>query len=389
MTAIDRNLLENYALLTEARRLKKAGFISPERFKEIKLNLEIPKTQERWIVRAGFFLLGILLYLSIHGLLALFVVPISLAIDIEDNIQMILFALIGLALTEVLVRQNYYRFGLDGAFILLSQIAVFAAVGTLTESAPGVFLAMAIFGCMGCMRYVNVFLAVISVIGISGFFASIIIQYEIIPTAFLPFVMFLIAVGLFFASRKMSEDKSLFLYADAILAVRIFAYILGYLSLNYLVVREMSQELMGFRVQPGKDIPLALLFYAATIVIPAAYLVLGIKKRDRALFNVGILAAAFSIFTIRFYHGILPIEIALTIGGILLFGATYFFIRKIRENDTGLTFKPDRYADSEALVLAQAAIVNSHSQIRTVSTPESPMTHGGGGFSGGGAGESY
>jgi hypothetical protein len=119
------------------------------------------------------------------------------------------------------------------------------------------------------------------------------------------------------------------------------------------------------------------------------YLIYGIRKRDRALFNIGILAAAFSIFTIRFYHSILPIEIALTIGGILLFGATYFFIRKIRENDTGLTFKPDRYTDSEALALAQAAIVNSHSHIRTVTTPDSSMPYGGGGFSGGGSGESY
>lgn len=389
MTAIDRNLLENYALLTEARRLKKAGFISPERFVEIKSNLEVPKTQESWLVRAGFFLLGILLYLSIHGVLALFVVPISLAVGIEDNIQMILLALIGLVLTEVLVRQNYYRFGLDGAFIFCSQIGVYAAVGTLTESAPGVFLAMAVFSRVGCMRYVSVFLAVISVIGISGFFASLIIEYEIIPTAFLPFVMFLIAVGLFFASRKMSEDKSLFLYADAILAVRIFAYILGYLSLNYLVVRQLSEVLMDVHVGPGQDIPLAIVFYAATVTMPILYLIYGIRKRDRALFNIGILAAAFSIFTIRFYNSILPIEIALTIGGILLFGATYFFIRKIRENDTGLTFKPDRYTDSEALALAQAAIVNSHSHIRTVTTPDSSMPYGGGGFSGGGSGESY
>src|SRR5690606_11475961 len=148
-------------------------------------------------------------------------------------------------------------------------------------------------------------------------------------------------------------------------------------------------ELMNVVVGPGQDIPFAFLFYAFTFLIPPFFLVYSIKFKDRMFFIIGLLAVAFSVFTIRFYYSIMPIEIALVIGGAALFAASYIFIRKIRHKDIGLTYKPDRYTDSEALAYAQAIIVSSQSHIKTAETIESPMHFGGGGFSGGGSSGNY
>ena len=101
-----------------------------------------------------------------------------------------------------------------------------------------------------------------------------------------------------------------------------------------------------------------------------------------------ILTFAYSIFTIRFYYQLLPIEVALVIGGIVLFIVAYLSIKRLQFCETGLTFKPDRGSDSSLLKNAQALIVST--QVPNAPAPnQSDMPFGGGGFSGGGAGGGY
>lgn len=389
MTAIDKTLLENLQLLDEAKRLKSAGFVTADQVNEAKKQLELPKTNSNLLVRIGFFLLGSFLFSSLSGVLSLILLGMLEAMNSHYEIIMYIYAILGCVVTELLASKKYFAYGLDDAFILGSQCILFAAIGISSESVTATFAAMAIFGGISCVRYVNTISSLFCVIGIAGFFASLIIDKEIIGTAFLPFVMLFVAIGLFLGYRKLSTNPNARLYENSLGVVKACSIILAYLSVNYLVVRELSEELMNITVAPGEDIPFAFLFYIFTFAIPAAYLVYSIKMKDRMLFILGLLAVAFTVFTIRFYYSVMPIEIALVLGGIVVFGATYFFIRKIRHNDTGITFKPDRYTDSEALSYAQAIIANSHSHIRTVTTAESPMPFGGGGFSGGGAGENY
>jgi hypothetical protein len=101
-----------------------------------------------------------------------------------------------------------------------------------------------------------------------------------------------------------------------------------------------------------------------------------------------ILTFAYSIFTIRYYHQLLPIEVALVIGGIALFLVAYLSIKRLQFRETGLTFKPDRGSDSSLLKNAQALIVSSQ-VANAPDSNQSDMPFGGGGFSRGGAGGSY
>ncbi len=93
---------------------------------------------------------------------------------------------------------------------------------------------------------------------------------------------------------------------------------------------------------------------------------------------------------IRFYYAVLPIEVALTLGGVVLFAVAYLSIKKLKEKESGLTFKPDRINHSDAILNAEALVVASTFGMKPEVKPQaSPMVFGGGGFSGGGSDGSF
>ena len=101
---------------------------------------------------------------------------------------------------------------------------------------------------------------------------------------------------------------------------------------------------------------------------------------------IGFLALCFSVFTYKAYHHVLPPEVALTIGGLVLFAFTYFAIKKTKYNETGITFKEDRFANPNAFANLQILLAASQFGLKPqVKIEESPMKFGDGGFSGGGS----
>lgn len=100
---------------------------------------------------------------------------------------------------------------------------------------------------------------------------------------------------------------------------------------------------------------------------------------------IGVLALTFSIYSIRYYYALLPIEITLTIGGIVIFFFSYFVIKSIREKESGITFKIDRFLNSNALANAEILITATQMSIKPTAVDGSKMKFGGGDFSGGGS----
>lgn len=387
MKAYPKNLLENTFLVEEAKNLRNGKFIHPDHFFAIKSKLEQLKTQPNFLVRGGFFLLGVLLYSSIAGALALFMMPL-LDSGVDFTFVIYLYAFIGFVGAEFFARNNYYGFGLDDVFVLGFQLLFFTAIGVSTESKMAVLMAMAVTGVLACLRYVNALSALVSVVGISGMVAVSIIDYQLLPTAVLPFVMLLQAVFFYWIFTLLNRNAEAYFYKHPLRLLQVFALILGYASVNYLVVRELSAELMGIAVLPDEDIPFAFVFYVLTFAIPIGFVIYSLKMKSREFLIIGILMMAFSIFTIRYYYSLMPVEIALILGGIVIFAMAYFGIVKLKHRESGLTFKPDRYTDKNSLLYAQTLIINSQMHSNPLPT-EDPMAFGGGGFSGGGAGETY
>jgi hypothetical protein len=325
------------------------------------------------------------LFSSIVGSISLLFIPL-----LDSNYQIVPFFYfgVGIIVLEILVHKNYFKHGLDDAFIVCSQLALYIGVGILFESFLAVYLTMFVFGALFCIRYVNALSMFVNCIGLIAFIFLAITEHSVIPKALLPFIAFSIAVILYKIYLKLNTVVDLYYYELVFQNLKIFSLVLAYFSLNYMMVRELSESLLNVEVLPGEDIPLAFVFYATTFIIPAIYIGYSLFKKDRIILFVGILTFAYSIFTIRYYHQLLPIEVALVIGGIALFLVAYLSIKRLQFRETGLTFKPDRGSDSSLLKNAQALIVSS--QVANAPDPnQSDMPFGGGGFSGGGAGESY
>lgn len=382
MIVYDKELLENTFLLEEAKQLNSEGFVSKTQLAEIKKDLPVLKSHHNILVRVGFFILGVLLFSSLTGVASL--ITFSLA---EHHFWIMLFVYTGVGIlgSEIMTQQHHqFGYGLDDAFILGFQGFFCGMFGMAFESPLAAFIALALIGFAACVRYVHTLSILVCLIGIMGTICYPILELKIINSAFLPFILLVVAVILYFVYLKISKLHEFKYYKNPILVLQGFSLILAYLSMNYLVVRELSEALLGLHIEKGHDIPFALLFYGFTFFIPVFYLAYSLYGKDRLMLITGFLAFGFSIYTIRFYYHLLPVEVALILGGLVLFAVAYLTIRKLKDKESGLTFKPARGAEQDFLPNIEALIVNSQVDLPAPAS-NSKMPFGGGGFSGGGA----
>jgi hypothetical protein len=393
MIAYDKALLDNVYIEDEANQLKKSGFISPEEFKTLSYQLPKLKTQNNLFIRIGFFILGCFLYLSICGMISL------LGINSSGNGNVItgfllVFASIGFGVNEFMSREmKYFGFGLDDAFILGAILTLLIAIGLAFEDDYNtnyllVLIAMTIISSISYLRYLNLSLALLAYIGFTGSIGYFTFEYLTIGKSILPFVMMLFSGAFYFITKKKLQNQTVPYYLNGLKLIKSLSLILFYLAGNYYVVRELNFRLTKDYYYEGAspEIPFALLFWVFTFSIPVVYLFFSIKNKDRILLWIGFLALCFSFFSFRTYHHVLPPEVGLTIGGLVLFAFAYFSIKKLKHNETGLTFKADRFANPTTLDNVQALVVASQFGMKPeAKVEESPMEFGGGGFSGGGS----
>ncbi|AWK05462.1 hypothetical protein HYN56_14930 [Flavobacterium crocinum] len=388
MIVYEKKILDNEILINEADTLYKGGFISKDQKKFVKKELPAFRSQDNILVRIGFFLLGSMLYSSICGAISI------IGMNAENayfQICCYIFAAVGFLVSELLAKQNYRNHGLDDAFILGATLNVGFAIGITTDGSQSVIaFFMAISAIYMFMRYLHLLSMLVFCITVTSFLFFLMFELGDIGRAILPFIAMIFAAILYFLTSKLISKLKESYYYYGLLLANSFCLVLFYLSCNYLVVRELSEELLGTEVKPGADIPFAFFFYAFTFVVPILYLVQALRTKDRIMLWVSFLGIGFSIYTIRFYYAVLPIELALTLGGLVLFAIAYFSIRKLKEKESGLTFKPDRINHSDAILNAEALVVASTFGMKPEVKPQdSPMEFGGGGFSGGGSGESF
>ncbi len=389
MIIYNTQLLYNYLLYDEATELKKAAFISANKLCAISTYPRL-KTSDNILVRLGFMFLGLLLYSSISGTLTLIFGGI---LFYDDNwwVASLFYGFIGLGTSYIFAKQsNYYGQGLDDVFIIGTQffftITVFYI---LNQNLLFTLLFASIISLISYLRYLHAYDILIFGISFSGF--SAIFIYDYLNQFLVPFVLMLVAIIFVFSTKKKLENQIKPYYTKGLIALNTFGLFLFYMAGNYLIVRETFLLINEFNTQYTNDfqLPFSFVFYTFTIVIPILYIVYSIIKKDRILLWTGLICAGFSIFTIRYYYFILPTEIALTIGGIILFFISYFTIKKIKNKTSGVTYQKDRFSDSTLVHNAQIVSSTIQFGVKTESSTNSPMEYGDGDFSGGGAGGEY
>ncbi|WP_244165424.1 hypothetical protein [Flavobacterium phragmitis] len=381
-------MLDNQILVDEADTLYKGGFISKDQKKFVKKELPAFRSQDNILVRIGFLLLGSMLYSSICG--AISIIGVS-AENAYFQICCYIFAAVGFAGSEILAKQNFHNHGLDDAFILGAILNVGFAIGITTDGYQSVIaLFMAVTAIFMYIRYLHLLSMLVFCLAVTVFLFFQMFEFGDIGRVILPFIAMIFVAVFYFVTQKLISKLNKNYYYSGLLLANSFCLVLFYISCNYMIVRELSEELLGTEVKPGTDIPFAFFFYAFTFVVPIVYLIQSLRTKDRIMLWISFLAIGFSIYTIRFYYAVLPIEVALTLGGLVLFAIAYFSIKKLKEKESGLTFKPDRINHSDSILNAEALVVASTFGMKPeVKSQDSPMEFGGGGFSGGGSGESF
>ena len=148
----------------------------------------------------------------------------------------------------------------------------------------------------------------------------------------LPFLLMAAAGGLLLLhhrlARRLAGTYLAAYYASCLLVLKVLGLVVLYLAGNYLVVREGNAEL--HHQFTSSQIPFAPVFYALTAGVPLLYIALGLRRADRALLLLGLLALAFSLFTLRFYRSLLPPEVAAVAAGALLTVLAGALLRALR-----------------------------------------------------------
>jgi hypothetical protein len=388
MRAYDENKLTNIVLIEETADFLNADFITQEQAHSIKNNLPVFKAQNNLLLRSAFFILGSLLYASICGTISIIGAQSG---ESYFHFCFYIFAIIGWAGAEFLAQENYKNYGVDDAFVLGSILNLAIAIGINSESFE---LLIAFFVSISALlmytRFVhNTSLLVFCLATTATLFYAL-LEIGTIGKTILPFATLIFAVGCyFFTKRKLTQLNELYYHKGLVIA-NSFYLILAYLSCNYFVVRELSAALLGMQLGPDQDIPFAVFFYFFTIAVPILYTMIALKTKDRYLLWIGALCIGFSIFTIRYYHSILPVEVAMTLGGIILFVIAYFSIQKLKDKTSGITFELDRLTQKKDLKSAEALVAVTAFGIKPeTKIEESPMKFGGGDYSGGGASGSF
>ena len=384
MIAYNKTLLENTFLVEEAIDLKKSGFLQESDLNTVKHSLATLKTNRNILVRIGFYLLGSFLFSSILGFFSMFTLMNS---STNYHIVGFVYFIIGIIILEVICRQNYFRHGLDDSFIIGSQLTFYISIYFLTYSTIALYFSMIMIGFVFALRYVNTISFLVSLIGIVVLIGDFLINHTYISSA-LPFVLLIIAIGFYFLHKKIKDIKPLYLYQNVMEWFFSFSLLLGYASINYFVVRTLSEDLLHADYTKS-DVPFGWIFNILMFLLPIGYVYYALQTKNRTMLYIGGLTFTLSIATFRYYHSIMPAELALILAGSLMFGAVYFIIQKIKTKATGITFIPDRTSNPAMLSTMEALIINSQDMNHAAPTQQSDMPFGGGGFSGGGAGGEY
>jgi hypothetical protein len=364
--------------------------ISKEEKEKIEQTHEVGFYSPSFWVSLGLFFFTTVAISSASGFITFFIASSGMIEEIGFQIIGFLLGITCLFMAEnYKQKEHFFKAGTDNALVWAgSGFLIGNVFWILFETEMAIENAMLIgffFSFLVCslatLRYADILAA------ISAFFCWFLFLFFVcgklgdFAKALLPFISLANAIGIYLLVQKWNTDKINIYYGSCFAIIKAAALLMAYISVNYFVVREMSAVMFDLALAEGEDIPFAALFYFFTFAIPVFYIFFGLKTKDRLMLRIALLLVVISILTIRHYHSVLPIETAMTVGGCILLGISYFLIRYLKTPKHGLTYQNEeegnRLMNLEGILIAQT-FGGAHK-------PNSDPNFGGGSFGGGGA----
>ena len=272
-------------------------------------------------IRAGIFLLTVFITLMGSGLLWMITGASS---DKEMGMMCLFLSLIWYATLEYVVRQTkHYQSGLDDALIWLSAGFAIAAVNLLFFPVGHLVqcLLIVVLSGFATIRYANSLMAGIVILSLLAVVFYSVLPLGIYAKAILPILLMVSSILLFWWVRK--NKKRFIYYRGSLKVAEVVSLFTAYSTVNFFVVREVSNELIGLPLPEKASIPGGWLFWMLTIAIPVVYIYRALQKKEIVLLRVGLLLTAATLYTIYYYYPLASIEIILVGAGIVLIGVAY------------------------------------------------------------------
>ena len=373
-----------------AQKWLKQGFLTKVQFTEIEKMYPVNYYDSNVFLKIGLFIFTILAAGFSIGIMSIFFVDIyNSNLNVVMVIQSLMIGSVFFFLLENLIKnRQLYHSGVDNALIYMALGAFCTTIYFLFEkSNPSTWLFLILFLPLfvaTTIRYAESVVCTLTYFLIVGIFVMIALE-SFWGKILLPFILMIVSTGMYFLVKKLSSRKDYLYYETCLTIFKTLSLITFYLGGNYLIVREGNALINNLYLSTSPQVAFAPMFYFFTTIIPIAYLFFGFRYCDRLILILGLITLGFSIFTYRFYFSIIPIEIALTLGGILLIILSAGLIHYLKTAKHGFTYQPDDDFEGfnlEAMLMSQ--IIQSK-----IPHQGDTFKFGGGDSIGGGAGGKY
>ncbi|MDB5128493.1 hypothetical protein [Mucilaginibacter sp.] len=392
MIIYNKEWLNNLHIVDLLKADQQANRITTAEFDNIKTAHPVGFYIPGIIVRVGLFILTLIIALFATGLLSL----LGLSTHLVDSPGWPIFlGIVCYAALEYLMRErHYFHSGVDNALLYYSAClfaggCIWLIIDMHLNSVDTLLCAALI--CILCtlltFRFADVVTTAASCIAFFAFVYFAWAKAGQFGLATMPFIMMMAAGGAYFFFNRISSNKASVNYTNCLIIAKIISLITLYAAGNYFVVNRLNNALNGLD-DSHTTIPFGYIFWLWTILLPVVYVFIGIKKKNTMFLRIGMILAAVSVATFRNYYHLLPIEIMLTLSGMILLALSYTIIKYLKIPRIGFTYaEPDETGTLDSLNIEGLVIGETTSHLPPAANLPTQRFGGGTGGGGGSSGD--
>jgi hypothetical protein len=402
MIAYNPHYISNLKLLQKTKQWFPLRLLTYKQYKQTEAKYTVMFYSPNTFVKIGLFIFTLLALLGVLGLyMLLFGQLVSSGNEfIFATFTSVLFAIGCFTVLEKLIKtKQLYNSGVDEALLYAALSFVCAGICFVLYNNNNnyyyndysntlltmlcLFLPFVIFASI---RYIDTLTTLVSVSVVYTISFLLIMKLGAFTTVIMPFALMLLSAVIYYVAHLQLQNKALILWHTIIHTCRGAAMLVFYVVGNYFVVRECSITYFNTPLNEGDDIPLAIVFYVFTAIVPIAYIYYGLIKKDKLPLWIGLLLVAAAALTFKYYFSLGHPEISLTVAGIVLISSAYAAIRYLKTDKHGITFNEELNDDTLLKTNMEALTI-----VQGFSTTQTPAkdTFGGGDFGGAGAGANF
>jgi hypothetical protein len=384
MIAYNITSLHNKTVQEEATTAFENDLMSIEELQQIKQKYPVQFYTPNMFIRIGLFILTLIVLSFSFSFFSLLFMN---SLESAWKGLMLFFAILTYVALEFMIQtKQHYNSGVDDALLwnfagmLFGSIALIIDSGTLTNCIIVFFISLY---CV--IRFADRIISIVTFLSLLAILFFVFSDHLGISKAIIPFVLMAASAAVYFLIRSLEKKATLKDYEHCFTMIIIVSLLSFYAAGNYYVVREVNNAM--FHLTNDGSLPLGWLFWILTVLIPIVYVIRGVQKKDGIFLRIGLLLIAAMIFTIRYYHAVLPYEVAMTIAGLALLVVSYGLISYLKQPKFGFT-----YADQDKENKDEKSLIESILIAETMgqqAKPAETTKFGGGSFGGGGAGGEF